>query len=191
MPRPWPTLRTRRLLDCRVFVVDEHRRRAPHSGREHDVYEIGCADWVNVVAKTDEGEVVLVRQFRHGIAETTWEIPGGMVDPEDTTPLDAARRELLEETGFAGEDWTQLGTVTPNPALQSNRCHTFLLRGARRVAEPRPSPGEDLKLELVSREQLDAMVADGRIHHALVVAAVHHLHVHEHRARRENGAPER
>lgn len=178
MPRDWPTLSRSRLADCRVFTVDSVRRRAPHTGREHEVFVIDAADWVNVVALTPDERVVLVRQFRHGIAEATCEIPGGMVDPEDSDPLAAARRELLEETGHASETWETLGVVTPNPAIQSNRCHTFLARDARRVQDPRPSPGEDLSVELVTLDELHRRVGDGRIHHALVVAAVHHLGRH-------------
>ena len=83
----------------------------------------------------------------------------------------AAARELREETGFAGGPAEFLGTVEPNPAILSNRCHTYRIRGARRVAAQAPDPGEDLAVVTMPREEVPAAIADGRITHALVVCA--------------------
>ena len=126
----------------------------------------------NVVAVTEDRHLVLVEQYRHGVERTTLEIPGGMVDPEDPSPEAAARRELLEETGYAAETWLHIGTVDPNPAIQSNRCHTFLAVAARRVAEPSPDGLEELRVLLEPASAVPDLLRRGRIEHALVVAAL-------------------
>jgi len=123
-----------------------------------------------VIALTDEDEVVLIRQFRHGTAEVTVEIPGGLVDPGEA-PQVAAARELLEETGFAGATPVHLGSVEPNPALQDNVCSTWLIRAARPVAQPRPDDMEQIEVVLLPRDEVDSWIDSGSIRHALVVAA--------------------
>src|SRR3954471_12039120 len=136
--RPWRHLDSRRLAATPVFGLDAHRRSSEETGREAEFYVLDAPDWVNVVATTEDGMLVLVEQYRHGVERVTLEIPGGMVDLGDATPEVAARRELLEETGYSADRWAHIGTVDPNPAIQSNRCHTFLAEGARQVAAPAP-----------------------------------------------------
>jgi ADP-ribose diphosphatase len=169
--RPWRHLSTRRLADTPVFALDAHRRRSQETGREAEFYVFEAPDWVNVVALTDNGRIVLVEQYRHGVERTTLEIPGGMVDATDESPEAAARRELLEETGYAADRWRHIGTVDPNPAIQSNRCHTFLAEGARRIAEPAPEGNEEIRVLVEPADSVPDFVRSGRIDHALVVAA--------------------
>lgn len=141
------------------------------SGRTNDFTIIRTSDWINVIAVTGEGNLVFIRQFRHGIREVTLEIPGGAIDVSDASPQVAAERELLEETGFAAERWEDLGFVTPNPALQSNRCHTFLATGARRVGDPEFDACERIETVLLSRQEAARALRDGAVHHGLVLAA--------------------
>ena len=122
---PFVTLSRELVADCRVFKVERVKRRSQRSGLAHDFFHIDCAEWVNVVALTEAGELVLVRQERHGVEAYTLELPAGMVD-YDEAPADAAARELREESGFEAKTIVPLGWVHPNPALQDNRCHTFL-----------------------------------------------------------------
>src|SRR5436190_6322813 len=103
MPDPWRPRARERVLETRVFAIARRRMASPRTGREHDFFVVECGDWCNIVPLTDAGEVVMVRQHRHGTGEETLELPGGMVDPSDSSPLEAARRELLEETGYAAE----------------------------------------------------------------------------------------
>ena len=152
---------------------------SPRTGRPHAFTVLDGPDWINVVALTDSGEMLLVRQFRHGTQTQTLELPGGSTDRRDATPLEAAKRELLEETGHASDDWSLLGVVDPNPAIQSNACHTFLARGARKVADPQLDGGEDLSVVLLPRAEVERLLRDGTIRHSLTVAALHWLRLAE------------
>ncbi|HVP30923.1 MAG TPA: NUDIX hydrolase [Myxococcota bacterium] len=183
MARPWQELDEERLQDCRVFTVSRTRARSPRDGRVHDFFRIDASDWVHVVPITPAGEVVMVRQWRHGAREVTLEIPGGMVDPGET-PDAAASRELLEETGYRAERVESLGFVNPNPALFGNRLHTFVARDVERVAEVRNEGAEETVVELVPLVDVPRLLADGTIRHALVVAG---LHLFELSRRRDEG----
>jgi 8-oxo-dGTP pyrophosphatase MutT (NUDIX family) len=169
--RPWPRTREERREHYRIFEVVHFRARSPRTGDERPFTVIEAPDWVNVVALTDTGDVVCIRQFRHGTGQFTLEIPGGMVDPGEE-PAAAAARELREETGFAGDPPELLGIVEPNPAILTNLCHTFLVRGARRTAETEMDPGEDIEVVVMTREAVRAAARDGTIRHALVLCAL-------------------
>lgn len=178
-PEPWETVAHEKLQDCRVFEVYRKTSRSPRTGREHDFYRIDAAEWVNVVALTEDDEFVMVRQFRHGNDEITLEIPGGIVDPGES-PAEAAARELLEETGYRGAAPVALGLVNPNPALFGNGCHTFLIRDARRVDEVRnDGETEHTVVELLPRGDLHARMRAGDIQHALVVAGFYWFEIRE------------
>lgn len=175
-PRPprlrrWERLEKGSPADYRVFRVREDRVRSPRTGRDHRVVVLEAPNWVNVVAVTEDRKVVLVRQFRHGIESLTLEIPGGAVDPEDASPLAAAKRELREETGYVARRWKQLGVVDPNPAIQTNSCWTFLAEGAHLAGAADPDPGEELEVVFVPETSLEALARKGVIRHSLVIAA--------------------
>jgi ADP-ribose diphosphatase len=169
--RPWPRVGSEPAGDFRVFSIRRDRVVSPRTGDPHDFYILDSASWINVIALTERKEVVLVEQYRHGTGEITLEIPGGGVDPADASPLAAAERELLEETGYASQRWTELGFVHPNPAIQSNSCFVYLAEDCRPVAEPRLDPGEDIAVRLAPIAEVRKLLAAGGIRHALVVAA--------------------
>ena len=178
MVQPWRPAGRRRLQRCRVFDVDEVRFVRPGHESAEIFYRIEAPEWINVIALTDDDQVLFVRQFRFGTEELTLEIPGGMCDPGEE-PIDAARRELREETGYATSDLTRLGAIHPNPAIQTNRCHVFLARGLTEAGPPEPDEHEDFELERVPLLDVDGLMRDGIVTHSLVVAAFQLLKLRE------------
>jgi ADP-ribose pyrophosphatase len=174
MVRPWERLDSWEVYQAKIFTVRKERSRSEDSGREHEFDILETSDWVNVIAVTDEGKVALIHQYRHGTREVTLEIPGGMLEA-DEPPLQAARRELAEETGYTAERWEQIGVVEPNPAFQTNRTYTFIARQARRTAEPQFDPNEEIEVEEYLLEDVPGLMRDGSIKHALVICAFFHL----------------
>ena len=170
----WEELKSAEVYRTSIFTVRKVRARSAESGREHDFDIVQTSDWVNVIAMTDTGGVVLIHQYRHGTREVTLEIPGGMVEP-DEPPLEAARRELAEETGFTAQRWEQIGVVEPNPAFMTNRTYTFIARGARLTAEPQPDPNEEIDVEERPLAEIPGLMRDGTIKHALVLCAFFYL----------------
>ncbi len=143
----------------------------PGSGDVLSRLVLSSVDWVNMVALTESGESVMVRQYRFGVSYPTLETPGGMVDPGEDS-LTAARRELAEETGYTGGRWQYLGAVEPNPAIHDHLCHHWLAEGVVRTGEPRPSAGEHIEVALMSEMAVRDAVLDGTIRHALALSAL-------------------
>ncbi len=175
--QPWPFEERGELLRNKVFRVRSRYARSPTSpGKEGEFYYLDTGDWVNVIALTPAREVVCIEQFRVGSGEVTLEVPGGMVDPGED-PLTACLRELAEESGYAGRDARLIGSVSPNPAIQNNRCHTGLVLDARVEHAVRFDDNEEIAVRLIPLAEIDALIASGVIHHALVLSAFMHLKV--------------
>ena len=171
MIEPWEPLESRPRGSYKVFDVRADRSRSRQTGREHEFYVIESSPWVNIIPLTADGRVVCVRQYRHGTREVTLEVPGGMVDPEDGSPRAAARREMREETGYDSDRLIDLGSVAPNPAIQNNRCHTYLALDARPAGHQRLDGAEEIEVVLIDPADVPGYIADGTISHALVVVA--------------------
>jgi len=172
----WDVLSSEVMYGCRVFSVRRDASRA-RDGREHDFHVIETRDWVNVVPITAEGNVVMVRQFRHGIRDLTLEVPAGIIDPTDADPAVAARRELREETGYGCGELLALGTVHPNPAIMNNRCHMFVAYEARQVGAPQWDGTEELEVAVVPLDTVPDLIRSGAVSNALTIVAFHLLQV--------------
>lgn len=143
----------------------------PRSGQSLRRLVLETPDWVNVIARTPDGEFVFVKQYRFGSACMTYEIPGGMVDSGEPHAV-AAKRELREETGFSAESWTYLGSVQPNPAFHDNRCHHYLAENVRATDSQELDNGEDIAIVLLSEAELRGLIETGEIAHSLVLTAL-------------------
>jgi 8-oxo-dGTP pyrophosphatase MutT (NUDIX family) len=172
MTRPWEKLGDEILARHLVFTVRRSRQRSPRTGVEIPFFLIDTPDWVNIVPVTADGELLFVRQWRHGSDRVSLELPGGLIDPHETDPLQAAVRELREETGHEAAEWIALGDNNPNPAMMSNRCHVFLASGCTHVGELQQDLGEDLEVVKVPEAELDDLVRRGEIDHAIVLASI-------------------
>lgn len=176
MAEKWKKLGSRTLQETKIFRLREDTCVSPRNGGTWPFYVLEMPDWINVVAIDNDGNVIFIRQFRHGTGEVTLEIPGGTVDPGET-PLQAAVRELREETGYVARRWIELGFIEPNPAIQTNRCWTFLAQGCSSEGPAQQDEREEIEVELRPLEQVGRMLADGSIHHALVAVAFQKLNL--------------
>jgi ADP-ribose pyrophosphatase len=174
MIRPWQIRRSERVLDGRVFKVRKDLTINPRTGQPHDMFVMEQPDWVNVIPLTPDKQVVMIEQWRHGTRTIELETPGGLMDAGET-PEVCGRRELLEETGYEPDRMIQLGTVHPNPAIQSNTQHYLLASGCRKVAEPNLDHAEDIIVRLAPLGDLPAMVRAGKITHGVVIAGFYWL----------------
>ena len=175
MLKPWQKLSSRPAADFGILRIRTDRAVSPRTGREHDFVVIESANWVNIIALTANQELVLVEQYRHSSNTIELEIPGGVIDPHDTSPLAAAERELREETGYAGDNPRIIGTVFPNPAIMSNTCFTVLIENCRCVHPVEFDHGEDIVTRLVPAAEIPALVATGKIRHCIVVTALYYF----------------
>ena len=173
--RKWEKRGSKVLGDHRIFQLREDRVINPRTDTEHDVVVLECPDWVNIVALTPEGEVVMVDQYRHGSETVELEIPGGMMDPGETDPVATAVRELQEETGYSGENARIIGECFANPAIMNNRVHTILVENCRLTHEVQLDAGEDLAAHLVPAADLPKLINGQKIRHSTIVAALHYF----------------
>ncbi len=171
--KPFTTLSQELLADYRIFRLRKDRCRSPRTQGEHDFYVLEADSWVNVVALTPDEQIILIEQYRFGVGQITLEMPGGIIDPGET-PLEAAARELIEETGYQADAISVLGHVDPNPAILNNRCYTALALGCRNIAGQSLDEKEDIAVRLLPIADVPQLLASGQITHALVWAAYLH-----------------
>ena len=170
-PSRWEKLGHTTQAKTRVLDLLSVRYRHPVRGTERDFVVVQPADWCNVLALTPDGRLVLVRQFRFGIDGFSLEIPGGVMEAGED-PIAAGLRELREETGFTGARARLLGSVHPNPAIQSNRCHFVLVEEAVQSAALEWDADEEIEVTTVPADEVLAQARADGITHALVLNAL-------------------
>lgn len=183
MLKPWPKINSKALGDYRIFKVRSDEKVSPRTGQKHDFFVIECADWVNVIAVTPDQQLVMVEQYRHGSNTVELEIPGGIMDAVDASPVATGVRELREETGFEGERARPLGNVFANPAIMNNTCHTVIIENCALKHSVEWDSGEDMVTRLVSIADLPGLVATGKIRHPLVVVALYYFELERRKQR--------
>ena len=169
---PWVVKASRYLCRDRWLTVRADTCETPGGALLDPYYVLEYRDWVHTVGVDDEDRILVVYQYRHALGRVCAELPGGIADGDDGSPLASARREMREETGCDAERWEPLGAFSPSPATHTNTQHAFLAWGCRRVAEPSPDVGEDLRAEFVSVPALLAMIGTSEFPHGLHIASV-------------------
>jgi 8-oxo-dGTP pyrophosphatase MutT (NUDIX family) len=170
-PARWERGGERVLASTRILDLLSVHFRNPSRSEGRDYIVARAPDWVNVVAVTPEGSIVLVRQFRFGSAAFSLEIPGGVIEAGEE-PLAAGLRELSEETGFGGGRARLMGSVHPNPAIMDNSCHYVLVEDAVPTSAVKWDHDEEIEVSTAPIEQVLAWARGGRISHSLTVAAL-------------------
>ncbi|HWR00495.1 MAG TPA: NUDIX hydrolase [Chlorobaculum sp.] len=156
--RPWLTLRQEKVLLPGGRTIDDYY-----------VHEFPA--WVSVLALTKDRQAVLIRQYRHGLGRVSYELPAG-VHEDGESLMDAARRELLEETGYSGGTWSLWMELSPNPATQNNISYTFLAEGVERSESQSLDPTEQITVHPVPLERLHTLALNGDMIQALHIAPV-------------------
>ena len=167
----WQVTAPQTILATPVMNVLTSHVVCKRNGKGRDFYRLSFTPWVNIVAVTAEQEIIFIRQYRFGTGKSEIEIPGGAVEKNED-PLEAGLRELLEETGYAGENGRIIGKVCPNPAIQDNFCYTVLVENAVKIANPSLDEMEDIDVYTVKQKDLAKMMQQRTIDHGLVLNAL-------------------
>lgn len=171
-PKDWPLVSSREVATFSMFAVHELRATSPRTGAEMDFHVVHLPDLLLVVPLTEDGKLVMIRQYRHGNRKVGLEFPGGMLDAADPSPREGAIRELREETGYVGGEIWPLGELDPQPAFVANACQFFAAIGVQPTAIQDLDDGEDIAVELVDPGEADKLIAGGEINNVTSVAAL-------------------
>ena len=168
----WKTLSSEYLFNDLWFKVRKDKCVTPQGKIVDPYYVYEFPTWVTAVAITEEGKIILERQYRHALGETCIEIPGGCVDDTDTSFEEAIKRELLEETGYSFSSFEYLGKISANPSTNSNLMHMFLAKGGKKVASQELDHNEEIEIELATAEELKQMLKENKIIQAMHVTCI-------------------
>lgn len=168
--KPWQIVNSRYLMQDRWLRLRADTCELPVGRTISPYYVLEERDWVHVVAVAATGEVLTVRQYRHGAGVICTELPGGVVD-EGESPLSAAIRELKEETGYVADSWEELGHLFANPARQDNRVHIFMARGLTFASTQSLDESEEIEFGFLSQPEVLRQIREGSFSQALHVAS--------------------
>lgn len=168
--RKWKVITSEYIARQPWFTVRHECVELPNGIRVPDYYILEYPDWVNVIAITGSGQFVFISQYRHGLGETNYEIVAGVSEPTDHSMLDAAKRELLEETGYGNGTWSELMVVSANPATQNNLTHCFLATDVELTAQQHLDASEDIKIHLLTLDEVRLLLETGEIKQSLMAA---------------------
>ena len=172
MKNKWDIIKEKILYEQGIVRFSEQE--CYHSEKEvaHNFFKMEFLDWVNIVPLTEDNQLVLVKQYRFGTEEVTLELPGGTLDAGEDEAQLAAERELLEETGYQGQNLNSLGKVAVNPAIQNNYCHFYLAPKVDKIKEQELDNSEDINVVLSPWDRVDNLIANGEITHSLTILGI-------------------
>jgi len=169
--QPWTIRSQKTLLDRKWLRITEDSVLLPNGTVIDEFHVMHLPNWASVIAVTPDRRIVMVEQYRHGLGRTSLELPSGVIDPGEQ-PLEAAVRELYEETGYRAKDWLKLLEVSPEPSRSTHRAHFFVAFGAEPFGAASPEASEVIDVRVLSvRELLDGL-NEGRIDHAAHIGAI-------------------
>ena len=167
--RKWEILSTEYLIRRPWLTARRDHVKLPTGVENPEFYVLEYPDWVNVIAITKEGEFVMIRQYRHGLGETRYELCAG-VSEEGEDPVESARRELYEETGYGGGEWQLWMTISANPSTTNNLTHCYLATGVERVSTQHLEATEDITVHLLTEAEVKELLVNDEIRQALMAA---------------------
>ncbi len=174
--KPWKITSSKKDRSFKIFDLRIDRALSPRTGQEHDFFVFESNEWVNIIPVTRDKEVVLIKQYRHGVSDIVLEIPGGIVENNDT-PLEAAVRELKEETGYSPKEMVYLGMAHANPAFLNNRCHSYLALDVYPDGLQELDDKEDIEVLLKPLAEIPELIKSGEISHSLILAAFYRFYL--------------
>lgn len=165
----WKTLESQYLFKRPWLTVRRDKVELPDGRINDEFYVLEYPDWVNVIAITKEGEFVMERQYRHGIGLTCYEICAGVMEKGET-PVEAAKRELLEETGYGNGQWEEIMTISGNSSTTNNYTHCFVATGVEKIGTQNLDRTEDISVHLLSRQEVEMLLEKNLISQSLMAA---------------------
>jgi len=168
----WKIEKSEYLINDKWIKVRADKCIMPNNKIVEPYYVLEYPNWINVVGITDQNEVLLVRTYRHGIGREVVELPSGVIDSSDLNPLEAAKRELLEETGYAGDEFIQTGVVSANPANHSNLTYCFLAKNLHKISSQTLDETEQIEVVLTPIKKVYEMLEKGEFLQALHVSSL-------------------
>lgn len=168
--RKWKVLKSEKLLNRGTWMnLRVEQVQLPSGSIVPEWFILEFPDWVNVIAITKDGDFVMEDQYRHAIGQTHFELVAGVIDPGET-PLEAAKRELSEETGYGGGEWSLFMQISANPTNHTNISYTFLATGVEKLSEQHQESTEDIHVDIFTRDEVRQLLDTGQIIQALHAA---------------------
>ncbi|MCD7899502.1 MAG: NUDIX hydrolase [Bacteroides sp.] len=166
----WEVLNSHYLFREPWFTARKDTVKLPNGHQIPSYYVLEYPDWVNIIAITKENKFIFVRQYRHGLGEINFELCAGICEPEDSSPLQSAQRELLEETGYGNGIWQSYMILSPNPSTNTNLTYCFLVHDVELISSQHLEDTEDLSVHLLSIEEVKELLQNNQIKQALMAA---------------------
>lgn len=166
--RKWEVISSEYLFRRPWLTARRDTVRMPNGTVIPEFYILEYPDWINVTAITKDGDFVMIRQYRHGIRQTRYELVAGVVDPGED-PLTAAKRELFEETGFGNGEWKEIAVISANPSVTNNWTHCFVATGVERISTQHLEKSEDISVHVLSADEVRSLLVNEEIKQALML----------------------
>jgi ADP-ribose pyrophosphatase YjhB (NUDIX family) len=165
----WKVLKSEYLFKRPWLTVRQDCVKIPNGQINDEYYIIEYPDWVNIIAVTEEGKFVMERQYRHGLGKTCFEIPAGVMEKGES-PLQAAKRELQEETGYGEGQWTEAMSISGNSSTTNNISHCFIAEGVKMISGQHLDRTEDIDVSILTVNQVRELLLGDKVKQSLMAA---------------------